>query len=183
MPSLVSRQIYDAGRAADASEGHSHTLVHPETGLANDYLNIFNELVMLVEQLPSMPEFLDDVLAWTPISYIEYFQRSSLPGSQRALERYRGLDPTFRARFESAVAEIDKTADTTLAALRKHLHRCGEGDPRGLAALCRTASASLRDLLNKAATLVNDGEQDIYEAAQNRADRLLAARTHGFTDF
>jgi hypothetical protein len=182
MPSVASRHIYDAGHDAASSAGHSHTLVHPETGLANDYLNIFNELVMLVEQLPSMPEFMEDVLAWMPVSYVEYFQRSSLPGSQRALERYRGLEPIYRQRFESAVAAVNQAAAVTLATLRKHRDRFAETDPSGLDRICRTASATLRDLMNQAAQIVNDGEQDVHEAPQSRADRLLAAHRLGLRD-
>ena len=34
----------------------AEALVNPASGLANDYLNLFNEIVMLVEQLPTMPE-------------------------------------------------------------------------------------------------------------------------------
>jgi hypothetical protein len=179
MPPRASWQIDDCA----ASEGHSHTLVHPETGLANDYLNIFNELIMLVEQLPSMPEFVDDVLGWSPVSYVDYFQRSSLPGSQQALELYRGLDASFRHRFELAVVELDKAADAALAGVQAHLHRFGDGHPGGLEKLCVKASATLRDLLNRAANIVNDNEQDAGETAQHRADRLLAAHGHSLTTF
>ena len=41
--------------------------VHPDTGLATDYLNHFNEVVMLLEMLPDMPDFAEDVLAWEPV--------------------------------------------------------------------------------------------------------------------
>jgi hypothetical protein len=41
----------------------SKTLVNPVSGLANDYLNLFNELVMMLEQIPQMPELLQDLLA------------------------------------------------------------------------------------------------------------------------
>lgn len=179
MPPLASRQVYDDGGPGDTGpEAHNH-LVNPETGLATDYLNIFNELIMLVEQLPSMPEFTDDVLGWKPVSYIEYFQRSSLPGSRRALEAYRLLHPGFRACFEAAIADLDAAAATTLEALRGHLGQFGETQPAALAGLCLDASASLRDLLNRAATLANDGEHGSQDSAQQRADRILASRTQG----
>ena len=182
MPPLASRQLIVGGPEAATTTWHSHDLVHPETGLANDYLNIFNELVMLVEQLPSMPEFMGDVLAWAPIGYVEYFQQSSLPGSQRALEVYRQLNPAFRGEFEASVAEIDKAATKVLAELQGHASKFGEDHPAELELICLTASAQLRALLNKAATIVNHGQQEALESAQRRADRLLAARIKGFRD-
>src|ERR1700759_5053507 len=39
-----------------AREKRAEALVNPASGLANDYLNLFNEIVMLIEQLPTMPE-------------------------------------------------------------------------------------------------------------------------------
>src|ERR1700686_5113082 len=61
-------------------ESRAAALVNPASGLANDYLNLFNEIVMVIEQLPEMPELIDDLLAWRPTTYIEYFTRSVLPG-------------------------------------------------------------------------------------------------------
>ena len=49
------------------------TSINPATGLATDYLNRFNEAVMLLDMLSSCPEFRDDFLAWEPISYREHF--------------------------------------------------------------------------------------------------------------
>ena len=50
--------------------------IHPETRLATDYLNHFNEVIMLLELVPSMPDCIDDVLIWQPASYEEHFRRS-----------------------------------------------------------------------------------------------------------
>ena len=182
MPPLASRQLINGGPEATVESRHSQNLVHPETGLANDYLNIFNELVMLVEQLPSMPEFMGDVLDWSPISYVEYFQRSSLPGSRHALETYQGLNAAFRSQFEAAVAEIDTAAIAVLAQLRLHARKFGQQQPADLEFICLTASAQLRALLNKAAEIVNHGQPESLEKAQQRADRLLARRVRVLKD-
>ena len=182
MPPLASRQLIHGGPEATVETRHDHNLVHPETGLANDYLNIFNELVMLVEQLPSMPEFMGDVLGWSPISYVEYFQRSSLPGSRQALETYRGLNADFRTQFEAAVAEIDKAATAILAQLQLHAPKFDHLQPAELELICLKASAQLRALLNKAAEIVNHGQPESLEKAQQRADRLLARRVRVLKD-
>ena len=49
----------DAGTAA-----LTDTSINPATGLATDYLNRFNEAVMLLDMLSACPEFRNDFLAW-----------------------------------------------------------------------------------------------------------------------
>jgi len=51
--------------------------INPQTGLATDYLNHFNEAIMLLEMIPDMVECAEDFLAWTPLSYAEHFIASN----------------------------------------------------------------------------------------------------------
>ncbi len=97
--------------------GHDHHggdpglgLVSPVTGLANDYLNMFNEILLVLEFLPTMPEMTDEALAWRPRSYREYFQQSPLPGAREAARRYDKVDPALRARFESLLKRLNDIA-------------------------------------------------------------------------
>ena len=62
-----------AVRLADAN-------INPATGLATDYLNHFNEAIMLLEMLSSCPECRDDFLGWRPMSYREHFEASRFKG-------------------------------------------------------------------------------------------------------
>ncbi len=43
--------------------------INPRTGLATDYLNHFNEAIMLLEMVPDIPECAEDFLGWQPLSY------------------------------------------------------------------------------------------------------------------
>ena len=42
--------------------------INPATGLATDYLNHFNEAIMLLEMLSAMPDCAEDFLVWEPMS-------------------------------------------------------------------------------------------------------------------
>ena len=69
-------------------------IARPEPGqsidrLANDYLNVFSEILLLLEFLPAMPEMTDDALAWRPRGYCEYFEQSPLPGARDAAASLR----------------------------------------------------------------------------------------------
>lgn len=92
--------------SADSLESRAMALVNPASGLANDFLNVYNEILMLIELLPTMPELADDIAAWRPASYRAYFMQSPLPGSEHALAAYARLEPSFRALFEASVENL-----------------------------------------------------------------------------
>ena len=49
-------------------------LVNPASGIANDFLNQYNEILLLVENLPVLlPEMVEELLAWKAKDYNEYF--------------------------------------------------------------------------------------------------------------
>src|SRR5450432_299116 len=75
--------------------------INPRTGLATDYLNHFNEAIMLLEMIPDMPDCAQDFLDWKPLSYPEHFQVSNFKGRDLAVEAYASADPGIRAEFDS----------------------------------------------------------------------------------
>ena len=66
--------------------------INPRTGLATDYLNHFNEAIMLLEMIPDMPECAEDFLTWTPLSYAEHFIASNFKARDLAIEAYESAD-------------------------------------------------------------------------------------------
>ena len=152
----------------------AEALVNPTSGLANDYLNLFNEIVMLVEQLPNMPELFDDIQRWRPVSYREYFRQSTLPGRTSAIQAYDQLDARFRRDFEVVVAELDRRATGAVAAVRKHFKSQDQTDPYSLMVICERAGATIREALDKATMLVNHGTLLASDMVQDRTDRLFA---------
>lgn len=172
----------ETSSAIASVEQRALSLVNPASGLANDYLNLFNEVVMLIEQLPSMPELMQDLLAWRPTSYRDYFGNSPLPGRQSALDVYDQLDVAFRASFDAVVSELDSQATGIVVQIRRHIRAKGDSDPQGLAAICEKGGQSLRDTLDKAVDIVNNGVEGMQKSAQARADRLLAVRIKAIKD-
>src|SRR5471032_3610958 len=77
----------DAGRTARAAELRAAN-INPRTGLATDYLNHFNEAIMLLEMIPDMPECAEDFLGWQPLSYREHFTASHFRARELAIEAY-----------------------------------------------------------------------------------------------
>jgi len=155
-------------------EERAAALVNPASGIANDYLNHFNEVLLLIENLPTLlPEMLDELLEWKPVTYREYFAKSQLPGSVRALQIYDGLDENFRRDFESIIDGINAMALASIEVIRAHRSQTGDLDPSRVSEFCENASSAIRSALNRAADLVNNGRTSAAESPQGMADRLI----------
>ena len=77
--------------------------INPRTGLATDYLNHFNEAIMLLEMIPDMPECADDFIDWRPRTYREHFQASHLKAYEIIIQAYEEADPAYRAQFDKVI--------------------------------------------------------------------------------
>src|SRR5689334_23567405 len=74
--------------------------VNPRTGFATDYLNHFNEAIMLLELMAEMPECRDDFFAWRPKRYAEHFAASKSRHRDVAIAAYAEADPQLRQRLD-----------------------------------------------------------------------------------
>lgn len=82
--------------------------IHPDTRLATDYLNHFNEVVMLIDMLPVMPECVSDVLDWSPCSYPEHFRASHFKHRDLAIAAYDAVEPERRKALEATIGMLDQ---------------------------------------------------------------------------
>lgn len=81
--------------------------INPQTGLATDYLNHFNEVMMLLEMLPDMPDCAEDVLEWEPLDYEGHFENSSFKDKNLAILAYHAAPGYLREHLEAQVEEIN----------------------------------------------------------------------------
>lgn len=69
---MTTNQAGIASQESGTLEERAASLVNPASGIANDYLNHFNEVLLLIENLPTLlPEMLDELLEWRPVTYRE----------------------------------------------------------------------------------------------------------------
>ena len=162
---------------ADVAE-RAAALVNPASGLANDYLNIFNEIVMMIDLLPEMPDLAGDIGAWSPVTYRAYFARSTLAGRERALSVYDQLDPGFRRTFERRASDLSRAAR---AACGNVLDATARKDSSGddLATLCAAQANRLRARLDRMADMVNSGADQRSRRVASRSQRRSAASSLG----
>jgi hypothetical protein len=93
--------------------------INPRTGLATDYLNHFNEAIMLLEMVPDLPECAEDFLGWRPLSYCEHFTASNFRARDLAIEAYGSTDPEIRAEFDNITSAMTSILTAVGAAMRE----------------------------------------------------------------
>ena len=161
----------EAVQAADEAEGAptlSDTNINPATGLATDYLNHFNEAIMLLEMLSSCPDCLDDFLNWQPMSYREHFAASRFQGRDMAIAAYDAADPNLRSCLDTLAGTMTAVLQATRAALAADM------PPEASGALAEHAAALLRPLAARAGAVINgDAEAGLPDAPQVVIDALM----------
>src|SRR5437879_182737 len=93
--------------------------INPRTGLATDYLNHFNEAIMLLEMIPDIPECAEDFLAWRPLSYSEHFTASNFKARDLAISAYDAADVGLRAEFDNITGTMTSILIAVSDAMRE----------------------------------------------------------------
>jgi hypothetical protein len=125
--------------------------INPRTGLATDYLNHFNEAVMLLEMIPDMPECSEDFLGWRPLSYAEHFTASNFKAKDLAIEAYDTADVRVRAEFDNVTSAITSILTAVGAAMREATQ------DKTRARLAEQASGWVKPLVTLAGGVINGG--------------------------
>jgi hypothetical protein len=173
--SPTSRHLFGSKHSEiEAQLKEANNLVNPNSGIANDYLNQYNEILLLVENLPILiPEMIDELLSWRPKSYREYFETSPLPGGDLAIKIYGCLNQDFRERFEAHINKINTFAIGAVAVIAKQRHQSNEICPEYIERFCYRVSTTLKIEIEKANDFVNHGLDTPPETPQEMADRLM----------
>jgi hypothetical protein len=127
--------------------------INPRTGLATDYLNHFNEAVMLLEMIPDMPECAEDFLAWHPRSYREHFMASHFKARDLAIEAYESADTIIRTEFDN----ITTTMTSILSAVGAAMREARQDKTR--ATLAEQATGWVKPLVALAGGIINGGAE------------------------
>ena len=127
--------------------------INPRTGLATDYLNHFNEAIMLLEMIPDMPECAEDFLTWCPLSYCEHFMASNFKARDLAIEAYEAADTRIRAEFDNLTSTMTSILTAVGAAMRET--QCD----KTRAVLAEQATGWVKPLVALAGGIINGGNK------------------------
>jgi len=151
MPRLMSPD--ETARAARLQAAN----INPRTGIATDYLNHFNEAIMLLEMIPDMPECAEDFMEWQPLSYREHFTASNFKARELAIEAYDAADARVRTEFENITSAMTSILTAVSAAMRE------VQQDKTRATLAEQATAWVKPLVTLAGGVINGrgGEADV----------------------
>ena len=137
--------------------------INPRTGLATDYLNHFNEAIMLLEMIPDMPECAEDFLSWQPLSYPEHFTASNFKARDLAIAAYDFADPGIRAEFDNITSAMTSILTAVSAAMRE------AKQDKTRATLAEQATGWVKPLVSLAGGIINGGtEADVDTIMMSR---------------
>src|SRR5882757_11341962 len=148
----------DPARAAQLKAAN----INPRTGLATDYLNHFNEAVMLLEMIPDIPECAEDFLAWTPLSYADHFCASNFKDRDLAIEAYECAGAHVRAEFD----KLTNSMTSILTAVGSAMREARQDKTR--ATLAEQATGWVKPLVMLTAGVINGAsEADVEQIMAN----------------
>jgi hypothetical protein len=138
----ASRPTFDSARLAAAN-------INPKTKLATDYLNHFNEAIMLLDLLPHTPECIVELVSWEPMSYEEHFAGSHFRDKELAIAAYEVADPVARARLD----ELADTMNALLVATCEAFQR--RTSLEAATSLATDTAARLKPMVARAGAVIN----------------------------
>lgn len=144
------------------------TNINGQTLLATDYLNHFNEIVMILEILPDCPECFEDAREWRPKTYRQHFADSMLSDSALAIEAYDHCPARFREPFERVVEHMD---NLVMFALRRLAEPVARQDAATIRRIAEAVGNRLEMLITMASGIIHGNVQTV---GQRDIDALLA---------
>jgi hypothetical protein len=149
---------HDPGSAGQAQGASAAELVaaniNPRTGLATDYLNHFNEAIMLLELIPDMPDCYELFLEWEPLSYAEHFIKSNFKARDLAIASYEAARPDIRVEFDTLVANMTRILTAVGDAMRT------VQKDRTRAMLAEQAAGWVKPMVGTAGGIINGRDQE-----------------------
>lgn len=147
----------DAAAWYDRLDG---TNINQSTLLATDYLNHFNEVVMMIEMIPDMPDCMEDVAEWRPKTYQEHFADSAFSDRELAIEAYDYAPSALREPFETAVGQANRLVELSVDRLSRAIE---SADDEMLQLMAARASLNLKRLVEVIGAIINGSTSAINQ--------------------
>jgi len=144
------------------------TNISGSTLLATDYLNHFNEIVMLLDMIPDMPDMIEECKLWQPKSYKDHFADSTFSDKDLAIEAYDRVPSKFRVPFEETLRQINELLTGGINRLDEQIAGGMEGE--ALQDTCKALSRAAQALMDCASSIIHGSDRAM---AQAEIDGLL----------
>ena len=157
----------ESAAAPDIHDRVKGTNINEVSFLATDYLNHFNEIVMILDMIPDMTDLLAEARAWQPKSYKDHFRDSAFTEKNLAIEAYDAAPAEYRDMFEETVRCLTRLVALSLSRIEASV-ATGERDAVAFAA--STAARDMQKLMDVTSAIINGTKPTIN---QQEIDALL----------
>ncbi len=124
--------------------------VNESTGLATDYLNVFNEPLLMIGLAGSNPDMLEELETWSAPDYEAHFEGSGLDAREVILAAYRATDAQARADFQDVCSALEKAIHVGVSQLQGAASAGGD-----VAALAAVVSERLQGYVAKLDAMIH----------------------------
>ncbi len=129
--------------------------INPQTLLATDYLNHFNEIHMLLGMVSEMPDCIEDIVEWKAISYQKHFKHSVFQDKDLAIAAYEHSPQRYKLPFEKCVFEMGELLSKTIVEVESALKNQNIDQ---LNLLVGDYSPKMESLIEECSSIINSKE-------------------------
>jgi hypothetical protein len=140
--------------------------------LSTDYLNCFNEIMMVIELAADMPEMLDDLKEWRPIGYVEHFEKSGLRHADVSIAGYHQMPPHRRQEFDVLSDALNRLATMTIIAMSD------AQEPMLRKSIAQIATAAFGYHITRAADFINANGKSLWTSMSRIYKMPLTSLCH-----
>jgi hypothetical protein len=141
------------------------TTINGTTLLSTDYLNHFNEIVMMLELAVEMPDILAEMDAWQPKTYARHFLDSGFSHKELAVAAYDHAPTEYRGPFDRSIAEIERMVAEAAPRARARL-ASADREAAGHEVLAMTGD--IRRMIERASAIINGARVEDLDAGRDR---------------
>lgn len=143
------------------------TNINPQTLLATDYLNHFNEIVMILEMVPDIPDIMEEAKAWQAKTYPEHTRDSTFSDRDLAIEAYDHVPARYREPFEQTIGQMERLVASTIERMEQEI---ASHNAEVLRLTADVVTRLLYQLIGTAAAIIH-GIESVMDQAE--IDQLL----------
>lgn len=162
--------------ARDWMERVAGSHINPKTLLATDYLNHFNEVIMLINMVADIPDVLADIQQWHFRTYQQHFLTGQLTYGPLAAEAYEHVPQPYKEAFEATVEKLRRVIAQTTQSIE---HALAAGDITALKEMLPSAVDEMMRLVENAGAIIAGDDQ---RTAQGDVDRIFADNANHTAD-
>jgi hypothetical protein len=166
-PATATVLDWDPQAADEVRARLAGTNINEKSLLATDYLNHFNEIVMVLDLIPDLPDCMAEARAWQPKDYKDHFRDSAFRDRDLAIEAHDHAPPEYRQLFEETVGRMNTLIETALDRIDNAL---ATGNRDFIELTSATASQKLQKLMDVVSAVINGEKPTI---SQEEIDALM----------